>query len=146
MAALTEYRRLSARSCWRHGLPPRSRRTLVGLAHMFDRGLGFLLRVGDGARVAAGAVFLTFNGVMTCSCAAVGRSGGDKRPLDALLLEAMRWGADAGMHALALGCTELADDSRRGLWRSWGAQERLLEYHEFPSRPRALWALAGGTG
>jgi hypothetical protein len=145
MAALTEYRRLSARSRWRHGVPIRSRRTLVGLAHMFDRGLGFLLRVGDGARIAAGAVFLTFNGVMTCRCAAVSRSGSDIAPLDALLLEAMRWGTDAGMHALALGCTDVADDSRRRLWRSWGARERLLEYHEFPSRPRGLVALAGGN-
>jgi hypothetical protein len=57
----------------------------------------------------------------------------------------MRWGTDAGMHALALGCTDLADDSRRRLWRSWGARERLLEYHEFPSRPRGLVALAGGN-
>jgi Acetyltransferase (GNAT) domain len=128
--ALAEFYPLYVATRSREGLPTEPRRFILGLAHLFDRGLGFVALVRDGARPVAGAVFLTFNGALTYRYGAPDAVAVGGRPSTLLLLEGIRWGSGAGLRTLDLGRTELGDERLREAKLSWGVEERVLEYHE----------------
>jgi hypothetical protein len=143
--ALAEFDRLSASAQRRLGMPCHPRRFILGLAHLFDRGLGFVLLARDGGCAVAGAVFLCFNGTLRYECGAAEAGAPPDQPHDLLLLEAVRWGCAAGMRRLSLGRTPFGCTGLREFKLSWGAEERVLEFHEIGDGPPRAPAQASGS-
>ena len=144
--ALAELHRLRLGTQRRRGLPTEPRRFLLGLAHLFDRGLGSVLLLRDGARAVAGATLLSFNGTLVYGYPAADRFAPPCAD-DILIVAAMSRGCASGMHTLDLGRTPLGDAQLRELKRSWGGEERRLQHYllaDEPPRPRdqagAAWA------
>jgi hypothetical protein len=130
--ALADFYRVHLAARRREGAPSPPRRFVLGLAHLFDRGLGCLLLVRDRGRALAGAVLLCFNGTVLLQYGASGAGAADSL----LRLEALRWSCHAGMRTLDLGRTARGDERARELNLSWGAEERGLAYHELgPDAP-----------
>jgi hypothetical protein len=142
--ALSEFYRLNVETCRREGMPAQPRKFILGLAHLFDRGLGFALLRRDGRRAVAGAVFLTFNGTMHYKYGASERHGPPDRPDDVLLAEAVRWGCEARMRTLDLGRTDIGCEHLRAFKLACGAEERVLAYHELGDAPRRRPGTARG--
>jgi Acetyltransferase (GNAT) domain len=140
-AALAAFRALLVSTRRRGDGPVPPSRLIDGLAYLFDRGLGFVLLARRGERLVGGAVFLGFNRTVRLQFAA-GRprvSGLDAQHL--LMLEGIRWGCEAGMRALDLGCIGFDREDLRRFRRAWGAEERLLEVITFDAAtpaPRGL--------
>jgi CelD/BcsL family acetyltransferase involved in cellulose biosynthesis len=132
--ALAELHRLRLGTQRRLGLPTEPRRFILGLAHLFDRGLGSVLLLRDGRRPVAGAILLYFNGSVVFGYSAAD-AGAPPRADDLLILEAIRWGCAAGMHTLDLGRTQMADAGPRNFKLSWGADESVLAYHQLRDDP-----------
>jgi CelD/BcsL family acetyltransferase involved in cellulose biosynthesis len=128
--ALADFYRLHVGTRRRQGVPTQPRSFILRFADLFDRGLGFVLLVRDGEAVVAAAVFLCFNGVLTYKYGASDPAALGKRPNNLLFLEAIRWGCEAGMRTLDMGRTDWGHESLREFKLSWGAGERVLEYHE----------------
>jgi hypothetical protein len=126
--ALAELHRLSGRRRRGHEAAP-PRRMVLGFAHLFDRGLGFVALVRNRGRAVDAMLFTTFNRVLTCNLGARPRSTPRDPPRDLLLLETIRWACDAGMRTLELGRTLPGDEQARSFKLSWGAEERPLDYH-----------------
>jgi CelD/BcsL family acetyltransferase involved in cellulose biosynthesis len=127
--ALDELHRLSAlRPRGYEPAPPR--RLTLGFAHLFDRGLGFVALVRSRGRAVDAMLFTTFNRVLTCNPGARVPATPRDPPRDLLLVEIIRWACAAGMRTLDLGRTLTDDEQARAFKLSWGAEERLLEYHE----------------
>lgn len=124
--ALAELYRLHAAACRRRGEPAPPRRFVLGFAHLFDRGLGFVLLARHRARTVTGGVFTSFNRTLAYQYGGPAPDGDG----DPVLRAAVRWGCRAGMRTLELGRIELDDERRRGLMLSLGAQEALLDYRE----------------
>lgn len=118
--ALAELHRVRLEMQRRRGLPTEPRRFLLGLAHLFDRGLGSVLLLRDGGRAVAGATLLCFNETIVCTHRSAD-AGAPPEADDLLLLDAMRWGRAAGMRTLDLG--------PGGVGARWGAEEVALRYH-----------------
>jgi hypothetical protein len=146
--ALADFYRLRRETHRRRGLPTEPRRFILGLAHLFDRGLGCVMllrdRDRDRSRAVAGAVLLCFNGRLVYGYGAADR-GAPPRAEDLLVLEAIRWGCQAGMHTLDLGRTALSDVAVREFKLSWGAEESVLAYHQLRDEPPPAHERAGGT-
>jgi hypothetical protein len=132
--ALAEFYRLRLGARRRSGLPTEPRRFILGLAHLFDRGLGSVMLLRDGRRTVAGAILLCFNGRLVCGYVAADRAA-PARCDDLLVLEAIRWGCQAGMRMLDLGRTASSDVGRREFNLSWGADESVLDYHQLRDEP-----------
>jgi hypothetical protein len=77
----------------------------------------------------AAAVFLTHRGLLTYKYGASDPGALALRPNNLLFWEAIRWGGEAGMHALDLGRTDWGHDSLRAFKLAWGADESELRYH-----------------
>jgi hypothetical protein len=131
--ALGDFYRVHLAARRRAGSPSPPRRFVLGLAHLFDRGLGCLLLVRDRGRAVAGAVLLCFNGTVLLQYGASGTGAADAL----LRVEAVRWGCRAGMRTLDLGRTAHGDERARELNLAWGAEERELAYHELGPETRA---------
>jgi CelD/BcsL family acetyltransferase involved in cellulose biosynthesis len=126
--ALAAFYAMHARTRRRLGVPTHPKRFILGLARLFDRGLGFVMLVRDGDRPIAGAVFLTFNGSLIYKYGASETWALPKRPNNLLFLEAIRWGCEAGMQTLDLGRTDIGHEGLREFKLGWGAEERALDY------------------
>jgi CelD/BcsL family acetyltransferase involved in cellulose biosynthesis len=134
--ALGDFYRLNLATRRRHGVPVQPKRFIADLETLFAADLGFVLLVRDGPRPIAAAVFLTFNGTLTYKYGASDAASLGKRPNNLLFLEAIRWGCQAGLQRLDLGRTDLGQEGLRSFKRSWGAEERLLEYHALADEER----------
>jgi CelD/BcsL family acetyltransferase involved in cellulose biosynthesis len=132
--ALAELDRLRLETHRRRGLPTEPRRFILGLAHLFDRGLGSVMLLRDRRRAVAGAVLLCFNGGLVYGYDASDPAA-PPRTDDLLVLEAIRWGCQAGMRTLDLGRTALSDAGLREFKLSWGAEESVLAYHQLRDEP-----------
>lgn len=141
--ALADFYRVYVAERRSRGAPSLPRRFVLGLAHMFDHGLGFVLLVRAGEQTLAGAVLLSFNGTLVYQLGAWA-PGATSAVLDLVMLEAVRWGCNAGMHTLDLGRTELSETHLRDFNRSWGARESVLAYHELRDQP-PVRERAGGS-
>lgn len=142
--ALADFYRLRLETHRHHGLPTEPRRFILGLAHLFDRGLGCVMLLRDRSRAVAGAVLLCFNGRLVYGYGAADRAA-PPRPEDLLVLEAVRWGCHAGMPTLDLGRTALSDVGVREFKLSWGAEESVLAYHQLRDDPPPAPKQAGGS-
>ena len=142
--ALADLYRLRLETHRRRGLPTEPRRFILGLAHLFDRGLGCVMLLRDRSRAVAGAVLLCFNGRLVYGYGAADRAA-PPRPDDLLVLEAIRWGCHAGMRTLDLGRTALSDVGVREFNLSWGAEESVLAYHQLRDDPPPAPEQAGGS-
>ena len=141
-AALAEFYALHVETRRHQGVPTQPRRFILGFEELFARGLGHVLLVRDGDRAIAAAVFLAFNGTVIYKYGASDRAALGKRPNNLLFLEAIRRACEDGMRTLDLGRTDSGHETLRDFKLSWGAEERVLAYHELSERaPRA-----GGTG
>jgi hypothetical protein len=145
--ALADFYRLHQAACRRRGEPTHPRRFILGFAHLFDRGLGFVLLAREGTRPVAGALLTSFNRTLAYHYGACAEDEASNLAHDLVLLAAIRWGCEAGMHTLDFGREGFEDDSARDFKRSLGAVERFLAYRQLrddppppPRRARGAWA------
>jgi Acetyltransferase (GNAT) domain len=122
--ALAELHRVRLGMQRRRGLPTEPRRFVLGLAHLFDRGLGCVLLLRDGRRAVAGATLLCFNDTVVCAHRSAD-GGAPPEAEDLLILEAIRWGCAAGVRTLDLGPACPASLGARH-----GAEETAVRYHQ----------------
>ncbi|HEY7074356.1 MAG TPA: GNAT family N-acetyltransferase [Solirubrobacteraceae bacterium] len=140
---LAELYRLRAADCRQLGRPAPRRRWLLGFAHLFDRGLGFVLLARDRSRTVGGALLTTFNGTVAYECGAPAPVHAPSPAHESLLRAAARWGRDAGMRTFELGRLEVPGYR---LERELGAGEQRLDYRELRDdappgqRERLTWA------
>jgi CelD/BcsL family acetyltransferase involved in cellulose biosynthesis len=132
--ALRNFYRLHLMTRRRQGVPTQSKRFVERFATLFEQGLGFVLSAEWEGEVIASAVFLTYNGCLTYKYGASHRAYLDKRPNNALFMEAIRWGCENGFHALDFGRTDVDNEGLRTFKRNWGASERVLTYSRLPAR------------
>lgn len=113
----------------RLGVPVQPRRFFEALhERMLRAGLGFVVTAElDGAAVAA-AVFLAWNRRLVYKFSANDRSRGDVGASQAVIWEAIRWGAENGFAELDFGRTELGHEGLRTFKRAWGSREVPLAY------------------
>jgi CelD/BcsL family acetyltransferase involved in cellulose biosynthesis len=127
-AALRSFYALHMRTRRRLGVPTQPRRFILALERLFADGLGFVLLVRAGERPVAGAVFLTFGGVLTYKYGASDERFLGSRPNNLLFMEAIRWGCEHGMRTLDFGRTHWGQEGLRAFKLAWGAEERELRY------------------
>jgi hypothetical protein len=136
-AALAAFYDMHLATRRRLGLPTQPRRFVLRFVDVLSAGLGFVLLVRQGERPLAAAVFLTHRGVLTYKYGASDPSSLSLRPNNLLLREAIRCGAEHGMHALDLGRTGLGHESLRAFTLARGAKEGELHDHHLGGAPRA---------
>jgi CelD/BcsL family acetyltransferase involved in cellulose biosynthesis len=127
--ALDAFYALNVMTRRRLGVPVQPRRFVRGLEDLLRRGLGFVTVVRDGPRPVAAAVFLTHRGTLLYKYGASDPGALGKRPNNLLFLEAIRWGCEDGMQRLDFGRTDIGHETLRAFKESWGADERIVEYH-----------------
>jgi CelD/BcsL family acetyltransferase involved in cellulose biosynthesis len=127
-AALAAFYRLHVATRRRLGVPTQPRRFILGLEELFAEGLGFVLLVRQGECAAAGAVFLTYRGVLTYKYGASDARLLAARPNNLLFMEAIRWGCERGFHSLDFGRTHWGQEGLRAFKLAWGPEERELRY------------------
>jgi CelD/BcsL family acetyltransferase involved in cellulose biosynthesis len=126
--ALDAFFRLHLRTHQRLGVPTQPKGFIRRFNRLFAQDLGFVLLAECAGQTIAAAVFLTFNGVVTYKYSASSRAHLEKRPNNALLMEAIRWGCEHGYHTFDMGRTDLDNEGLRSFKRGWGAQEDVLTY------------------
>jgi hypothetical protein len=127
-AALSEFHMLLTATRRRGDAPAPARRLILGLAYLFDRGLGFALLARDDRGPAGGAIFLVFNQTLRHLYDATWSSPAGIEARHLLMLQGIRWGCEAGMETLDLGCTAFGEHDAREFNRAWGAEERIVEF------------------
>ena len=125
---LAAFYRMHVRTRRRQGIPTQPRRFILGLSDLFEAGLGFVSLASVEGRPIAGAVFMVFNGVLTYKYGASDVRFLDRRPNNLLLMDAIRWGCERGLHTFDMGRTDLGHDSLRAFKLMWGCEERPLQY------------------
>jgi Acetyltransferase (GNAT) domain len=125
---LDAFYRLHLRTRRRLGVPTQPKRFIRRFASLFEHGLGFVLLSTWEGQPISGAVFLCFNGVLTYKYSASAPEALKQRPNHAMLMEAMRWGCEHGLHTLDFGRTDLDGEGLRAFKRGWGAAERQVSY------------------
>ena len=128
LAALDAFYALHMRTRKRLGAPTQPKAFVRRFRDLFGAGLGFVMLVRLGEQPIAGAVFLTFNGVLTYKYGASDARFLNKRPNNLLFSDAIAWGCTNGLHTLDLGRTDLDNPGLRSFKRGWGAQEADLHY------------------
>jgi CelD/BcsL family acetyltransferase involved in cellulose biosynthesis len=126
--SLDRFYELHARTRRRLGVPTQPKRFVGRFAGLFEQELGFVALACAGERPVAAAVFLAFNGVLTYKYGASDPAHLKLQPNNAMLMEAIRWGCEHGLHTLDFGRTDLDNDGLRAFKRGWGASERRLTY------------------
>ncbi len=112
----------------RQGVPTQPKRFIRRFGQLFKRDLGFVLLARWESQTIAAALFLGFNGVLTYKYGASHPAYLDKRPNNAVLMEAMRLGCANGYTSFDLGRTDLDNEGLRTFKRSWGGRESTLSY------------------
>ena len=136
--ALEVFYDLHLRTRRRLGVPTQPKRFIKGFARLFEQGLGFVLVAHWEGEPVAAAVFLTFNGVLTYKYSASSPAHLKKRPNNALLMEAIRWGCEHEQHTFDLGRTEVENEGLREFKQGWGTRERELAYTHLGAKDRGL--------
>jgi CelD/BcsL family acetyltransferase involved in cellulose biosynthesis len=144
--ALAGFYRLHVATRRRLGVPTQPRRFILGLAELFDQGLGFVLCVRGGDRLMAAAVFLTSHDVLTYKYGASDARFLAARPNNLLFMEAIRWGCDHEFRSLDFGRTHWGQEGLRAFKLAWGSEERELRYRYLGGPlPRARDARVAST-
>jgi CelD/BcsL family acetyltransferase involved in cellulose biosynthesis len=131
--ALGQFYDLHLRTRRRQGVPTQPKRFIDRFATLFEQDLGFVLLACVEDEPVAAAVFLAFNGVLTYKYGASNPAHLKLQPNNALLMEAMSWGCEHGMHTFDLGRTDLENEGLRSFKRGWGTTERELSYACLPA-------------
>ena len=129
----------------RQGVPTQPKRFIRRFTELFDRDLGFVVMARAQDTTIAAAVFLNFKGVLTYKYGASHPDYLNKRPNNAIFMEAIRWGCEHGYVSLDLGRTDLDNEGLRGFKRGWGAAESTLAYTTLTHRQADI-ARAGVPG
>jgi hypothetical protein len=122
---------------WRLGVPVQPKRFFDLLwDRILSTGLGFLLIVYKDDRPIAGAIFLTWNGVIIYKYSASDHKFLRLRPNNLLLWYAICWGCDNGYHTFDFGRTDAENTGLRKFKSGWGGtNETPLVYSVVGSRP-----------
>jgi CelD/BcsL family acetyltransferase involved in cellulose biosynthesis len=112
----------------RQGVPTQPKRFFGRFARLFENDLGFVLLARHEGVPVAGAVMLTYNGVLTYKYGASFPSHLSLRPNNAIFTEAIQWGCANGYQHFDLGRTDTDNEGLRAFKCGWGADERTLAY------------------
>ena len=130
--AVSTYEELHAQTRRRHGLPPQPSSFFSRLYdELIGRGNGFVILVESGGRAVAGAVFLWSGSSAVYKFGASDAEAWPLRPNNLAMWEAIRTLCEAGMERLSFGRSDAGDEGLRRFKRSWGAEERPLDYHSY---------------
>jgi CelD/BcsL family acetyltransferase involved in cellulose biosynthesis len=127
-AGLEAFYRMHLITRRRQGVPTQPKRFFGRFARLFEHGLGFVLLARHEGVPVAGAVMLTYNGVLTYKYGASFPSHLSRRPNNAIFMEAIQWGCANGYQHFDLGRTDTDNEGLRTFKRGWGADERTLAY------------------
>jgi CelD/BcsL family acetyltransferase involved in cellulose biosynthesis len=127
-AGLEAFYRMHLVTRRRQGVPTQPKRFFARFAGLFERGLGFVLLARHEGEPIAGAVMLTYNGVLTYKYGASFPSHLHRRPNNAIFMEAIQWGCANGYQRFDLGRTDTDNEGLRTFKLGWGADERELAY------------------
>ena len=133
--ALDAFYALHVRTRRRLGVPTQPKRFIRRFADLFEQGLGFVLLADWQDKTIAAAVFLTFNRTLTYKYGASDGRHLNKRPNNALFMEAIAWGCANGQRTLDFGRTDLDNEGLRSFKRAWGAEELEVAYTRLSERP-----------
>ena len=117
--ALDEFYALHLRTRRRQGVPTQPKRFIRRFTKLFERDLGFVLMARAHETTIAAAVFLSFKDVLTYKYGASHPAYLNKRPNNAIFIEAIRWGCENGYVNLDLGRTDIDNEGLRGFKRGW---------------------------
>jgi CelD/BcsL family acetyltransferase involved in cellulose biosynthesis len=138
LAGLESFYRMHLITRRRQGVPTQPKRFFARFVRLFEQGLGFVLLARHEGEPVAGAVMLTYNGVLTYKYGASFPSHLSRRPNNAIFMEAIQWGCANGYHSFDLGRTDTDNEGLRAFKRGWGADERQLAYTVLsPRAPKA---------
>lgn len=133
----------------RLGVPVQPRRFFEALhERMLRPGLGFVVSAELEGEPVAAAVYLAWNRRLVYKFSASDRSHGDVGAAQAVVWEAIRWGAEHGYAELDFGRTESEHEGLRTFKRAWGSRELPLAYTTLgraPGRPGTAGAGRAGA-
>lgn len=134
LAALDAFYALHLRTRRRLGVPTQPKSFIRRFAGLFADGLGFVSLATWEQRTIAAAVFLSFGDTLIYKYGASDPRYLDKRPNNALFMDAITWGCTNGHRRLDFGRTDLDNPGLRAFKLGWGAREESLSYTHFPPR------------
>ena len=145
-AALDAFYALHLRHRRALGVPTQPKSFIRRFEGLFAAGLGFVSLALWQRRTIAAAVFLSHGGTLIYKYGASDPAHLDKRPNNALFMDAIEWGCANGQRRLDLGRTDFDNPGLRAFKRSWGAEEERLAYTYLPPRaPRGAGSQRGWT-
>ena len=132
LEAVRAFYALHCRTRRRHGLPPQPFRFFAGIfEHAISEGHGFVALARLGEKPIAAAVFLHLGNQAIFKFGASDRRYQQLRANDLVMWEAIQWYALRGYDSLHLGRTSMANAGLRRFKRGFGAEEYVLNYHQF---------------
>ncbi len=138
-AALDAFYRLLCRTRRKHGVPPQPHRFFVALhTELLNRKQGCIALARLGDRIVAGAVYLHFQQSAVYKFGASDEAFLPCRANNLVMWEAIRAHARQGFDTLDLGRSSSTNHGLRAFKRSFGADERILEYVKYDLRRGAF--------
>ena len=130
--ALLEFYRLHVLTRKRHGLPPQPIAFFRNIhEHILKARLGFVVLARHESRPVAGAVFFHAGKKAIYKFGASDASQQELRGNNLTMWQGIQTLAQRGFESLDLGRTSLTNDGLRRFKRSWGAEEKRIEYTKF---------------
>ena len=120
----------------RHGTPVQPKRYFDLLwERLLTHDPGFILLAYKDSQPVAGAVFLTWNDVLTYKYSASDSAYWRLRPNHLILWTAIRWGCESGYRLFDFGKSEIANQGLRDFKSGWGTEETPLTYSYIGAAP-----------
>ncbi len=135
--ALDAFYALHLRHRRRLGVPTQPKSFIRRFESLFAAGLGFVSLARWQEQTIAAAVFLAYGETLIYKYGASNPVHLDKRPNNALFMDAVEWGCAHGHQRLDFGRTDFDDPGLRAFKRNWGADEEPLAYTFLPPREPA---------
>ena len=142
LAPLLEFYNLHVLTRKRHGLPPQPISFFKNIhKYVLKARLGFVVLARHGSRPVAGAVFFHAGKKAIYKFGASDAAQQELRGNNLTMWRGIQTLAQRGFETLDFGRTSLTNEGLRRFKRSWGAQEKVVEYTKFDTASQS-WATA----
>jgi len=119
----------------KHGVPPQPFSFFLNLyEHVLQKGSGFIVTAEHQGRAIAAGVFVHYGRAGLYKFGASEEGSLKLRPNDLVMWEAMKWYADRNYETFSMGRTTPSNEGLRRFKRSFGAQEKAINYFRYDQR------------
>jgi hypothetical protein len=133
--AIRDYFQLHCITRQKHGLPPQSFQFFANIhRHIIGPGHGFVVLARKNGRTIAGAVFFRFRQTVLYKFGASDPEFDSLRANNLLMWSAIQHSCREGFRFLDFGRTSSHNDGLRRYKRSWGSEEKILNYIKWDFR------------